>query len=67
MITSAKRATEIATEFLTSYFSFQKPLSAKKGNGLWVVKVDVGTFAPEVATIEIDSDNGEILSYDLPK
>lgn len=67
MITSAKEATEIAMEFLGTYFVARKPLSAKRQNGTWVVKVDVGFFATEVATVEIDADDEQILLYDLPK
>jgi len=67
MITSAKQATETATEFLKEYFTVQKPRSAKKEDGNWVVKVDVGLFLTEIATVEIDTDSEEILSYELPK
>ena len=67
MITSAKQATEIATEFLNEYFTAQKPISTKKGNGNWVVKVDVGLFLTQIATVEIDADSGEVLSYVLPQ
>ena len=65
MITSATQATEIAVGYLKPYYEYSKPQSAKRVNGRWVVKVDVGLLMVKIATVEIDASTGEVISYDL--
>ena len=65
-VKSAPQATEIAVSFVTKHRFFARPLSAVQENGNWVVKIDVGPLAREIASVKIDAKTGEILEYDIP-
>ncbi|MBI4306692.1 MAG: hypothetical protein HY678_10280 [Chloroflexi bacterium] len=63
-INSADQATEKAVQFLKRHFAFQQPKSAKQVNGEWIVKVNVGLFFEQIATVTIDAKSGEVTAYD---
>ncbi len=65
-VKSAPQATEIAMSFVAKHRFFARPLSAVRENGHWVVKIDVGPLAKEIASVKIDAKTGEILEYDIP-
>ena len=55
----AQKATEIARQYLKPFASFQ-PISAKKEDDYWVVRVVIGLFDKKVIQLEIDNQ-GEIV------
>jgi len=65
-VKSAPQATEIAMSFVSEHRFFARPLSAARENGHWIVKIDVGPLAREIASVKIDAKTGEILEYDIP-
>ena len=65
-VKSAPQATEIAIAFVGKHRFFARPLSAIRENGNWVVKIDVGPLAKEIASVKIDAKTGEILEYEIP-
>ena len=67
MITTASEATDIALKLLEPHCLFQRrPRSAVKKEDVWTVRIDVGLFFRELATVTIDAKSGEVLSYDIP-
>jgi len=65
-VKSAPQATDIAVSFVSKHRFFARPLSAIRENGHWLVKIDVGPLAKEIASVKIDAKTGEILEYDIP-
>jgi hypothetical protein len=66
-VESAQQATEIATEFLTRWYTFLRPISAKREDGAWVVQVDVGVLGQKIATLRISAASGAILEFGQPE
>lgn len=64
MMTSAGQATEVAVEFLKRYYAFVVPVKAQREDGQWLVQADVGAIAVRLATVRLDAQSGEILSFD---
>ncbi|MBI4203127.1 MAG: hypothetical protein HY532_08465 [Chloroflexi bacterium] len=64
MIASASQATEVAVEFLKRYYPFIAPVKVKKENELWLVQADVGAVTVRLATVVVDAQTGEILSFE---
>ena len=56
----AIKVTEKAREHLKPFASFQ-PISARKLDGYWLVKVDVGLLEVKVLELEIEDVNGEVI------
>ncbi|MBI2171577.1 MAG: hypothetical protein HYU30_06105 [Chloroflexi bacterium] len=65
-VRNAQQATSVALAFLGRYYYFVQPKGAKKTNGAWEVKADVGLTKEIVATVQIDATTGEITSYEFP-
>jgi len=66
-VKSATEATRIATSFLKQYYSFLRPISAKKDNDHWIVQVDVGIVVSQIADVEIDASTADITGYSFPE
>jgi len=66
-IKSAAEATRIATTFLKQYYAFLRPISASKGDGTWIVRVDVGVITKEIAEVELDASTADMIGYSFPE
>lgn len=64
-VRNAQQATAVALAFLGRYY-FVQPKGAKKTNGAWEVKADVGLTDEIVATVQIEATTGKITSYEFP-
>ena len=64
---SAAAATKIATSFLKQYYFFLRPISAVREDATWVVKVDVGVLAKEIAEVKINALTADIMGYSFPE
>ena len=65
-VKSAEKATQVATTFLKQYYYFLRPISAKREDSTWIVRVDVGALKPEIAEIKIDALTSDIKAYSIP-
>lgn len=63
-INSADQATEKAVQFVKKYFAFQQPISARQADGKWLVKINVGIFQEQIATVTIDATSGDVTAYE---
>jgi len=65
-VTTAAETTEIALAFVKKHRLFARPVSAKQGEGYWLVEVDVGLFDVKVGWVKIETSLGVIQEYSLP-
>lgn len=65
-VRNAKDATTIVLAFLRRYYYFVQPKGAKKTDGFWEVKADVGLTEDRIAVVQVDAVTGDITSYEFP-
>ena len=65
-IKSAAEATKIASTFLKQYYGFLRPISAKRYEGIWKVRIDVGVVDETIAEVEVDASTSEVIEYSMP-
>ncbi len=66
-VKSASQATEIAASFLKKYYFFLRPIGAVREDATWIVKVDVGAVAPQIAEVKIDASTADVKEYSFPE
>ena len=64
VITTAEDAIETGDVFLSKYYPFKRPLSAKIEEENWLVVFDVGAIKVQRVGLKIDANTGAILEVD---
>jgi hypothetical protein len=58
-------ATDLALEYAKKAgYSWPKIVSAKPQANLWIIKIDVGSWASIIKTITIDDTSGKVVGYE---
>ena len=63
-IFTAQEAIETSDRFLSKYYSFARPTTARKEGDIWLVVFNVGVFQPEKVQLRIDSNTGDVVEFD---
>jgi len=66
-ITTVEEAILRADEFVGRYYSFKRPLSAKKDGDTWLMEYDVGIIAVEKLKLRLDANTGSVIEYIDPR
>jgi hypothetical protein len=64
VVNNARKATELALDFLKQYYFFTKPLKANRQNTTWIVDIDVGLLQTQIYTVKINANDGSIINYE---
>ena len=64
---TVEEAFQRADAFLSKYYAFKRPLSAKKEGDNWLLEYDVGVFGVEKVRLRIEAESGSIIDYTGPQ
>ncbi len=68
-VRTGEQATRIVADFLTNTSVFglvsawARPVSARRRQHVWLVRMDVGALVERVIEFEVDTSTGEVLRY----
>lgn len=67
-VADASHATEIAVSFLKKHYPLHPlyPKRATMEGDIWIVEVDIGLLAIQIAKVKVDSKTSEIIEYNIP-
>ena len=60
VVQTVERATQLAIDFATKYYSFVYPTGARKENSRWVVDFDISYFRPSYVRVKILAETGTL-------
>ena len=63
IISTAEDAINTTDNFMRKYYTYLRPLSAKKEEQAWLVVFDAGVFKVQRVELRVDPETGSILEF----
>ncbi len=62
-VQTVEQATQLALDFVRTYYSFAFPISARRETSRWIVDMDISYFKPSYARVKILAESGTIEDF----